>query len=164
MKKVFHNLTKVFSNIVIILLVFVLAFAVYNFVNVKLLKKDYSNLFGYTYFDIVTGSMVDAIHIDDYVFVKLTKNVSENDVISFKSNGIVVTHRIIKIDNDKIITKGDANNVIDKAITIDNVIGKVVYIGKGYGTILKTLSTPIVFITLFATILLFSYYFSLNKE
>lgn len=164
MKEVFRKIGKILGDVVIVILVCFLTLAVYSFVNVKLLHKDYANLFGYTYFDIVTGSMVDAIQIDDYVFVKLTKDVKENDIISFQNDGVIVTHRIIEMDEDKIITKGDANNVVDKTITKDNVIGKVVFIGKGYGTMLKTLSTPIVFIPLLMTILLFSTYFSLEKE
>lgn len=164
MKEVFNKIGKILSDIVIVILALLLCLALYNFITVKVLKKDYANLFGYTYFDIVTGSMVDAINIDDYVFVKITKNVKEKDIISYKSEGIVVTHRIVKMYDDKIVTKGDANNVVDKPITKDMVIGKVVFIGKGYGLVFKTLTTPIVLITLFTTILLFSYYFSLDKE
>ena len=164
MKEVFRKIGKIFSDILIVILGLFLCIALYNFLNVKVLKKDYVNMFGYTYFDIVTGSMVDTINIDDYVFVKLTNNIKENDIISYKADGIIVTHRVIKMYDDKIITKGDNNNVIDKAITKDDVVGKVVYIGKGYGTFLKTLTSPMVLITLCSTILLFSYYFSLKEE
>ncbi len=162
MKKVINIVAKVLSNVFIVVLSIFLLLAIYNLINIKVLKKDYTNLFGYTYFDILTGSMVDTINVDDYVFVKITKDVKKDDIISFRADDVIVTHRIIDINDKEIITKGDANNTIDNPITKNDVIGKVIYIGHGYGLLSKTIMSPMVLISLITTVVLFCIYFSMK--
>ena len=160
-------LSKIFNvimNLLIVLVSICLVFAIYSFICLKVVKKDYVNYFGYTYFEILTGSMEDEISIDDYVFVKLTDNVKEDDIISYKNGDDVVTHRIVKIDDKEIITRGDANNIDDDPISKDQVIGKVVHIGRNYGKYVKVITEPIVLVTFFATLILFSIAFSKGKE
>ena len=160
-------LSKIFNlitNVLIVLVSICLVFAIYNFVCLKVVKKDYVNYFGYTYFEILTGSMEDEINIDDYVFVKITDDVKKNDIISYKSGDDIVTHRIVKINKDEIVTRGDANNIDDDPIVRDQVIGKVVHVGRNYGKYIKIVTEPIVLITFFATLILFNIAFSKSKE
>lgn len=83
-------------------------------------------MFGYTYFVVATGSMSGTIEVDDIIFVKITKDVKNNDVITFKNtDGDIITHRLVNQKDGKYITKGDVNNVADEAITKDQIIGKV---------------------------------------
>jgi signal peptidase len=97
--------------------------------NIK--KNDYANILGYSFFEVETGSMENTIEIGDFIIVKLdNNNISNNDIITYKSNLSFITHRIIKIDENEIITKGDNNNSEDEPIKKENVIGKVVYIIK----------------------------------
>ncbi len=159
---------KILINIVMDILIFILvigiAFALYGFIQTKVQKKLYCNYFGYTYFQILTGSMEDYIKIDDIVLVRITDKVGEDDVVSYKSGNSVVTHRIIEVRDDGYITKGDNNNTTDGLIEKDKVIGKVVYIGKGFGKLKKVFLEPIVIIPLIATIVLFYWYIKLVKK
>ena len=82
-----------------------------------------------TMYQVATGSMGDTIKIDDYVLSIKQKSYKEGDAITFKYNDNFVTHRIVKIDGDKIITKGDANNDPDEEINISQVTGKVLISG-----------------------------------
>ncbi len=108
-------------------LVLLILLSVYTFVVTDIMKKDYVNIFGYSYFVVATGSMSGTIEVNDIIFVKLTDNVKNNDIITFKNqNGDIITHRIIQTSGNRIITKGDANNTQDDAITRNHVIGKVV--------------------------------------
>lgn len=54
------------------------------------------------------------------------------DIISFKANSMIITHRVVKIQEGSTLifqTKGDANNVLDPwDITADQVLGKVIRI------------------------------------
>ena len=114
---------KYFASFFLVLLV---SLCIYTFVITDILKKDYVNVFGYTYFVVATGSMSGTIEVDDIIFVKLTKDVKNNDVITFKSkDGDIITHRLIGQKDDKYITKGDVNNVTDELITKNQIIGKV---------------------------------------
>ena len=151
-RKIFH----VFLNITLFVVGFLLIISIYNFISIKLLHKEYTNMFGYTFMEITSGSMEPTIHVDDYVFIKLGhKNIKKGDIITFKVDDAVITHRITNIEGDKVVTKGDANNDNDNLIKHKDVIGKVVYIGSSFGIYLKVLQTPIVFIMIFVTIILF---------
>lgn len=80
-------------------------------------------------YKIETGSMEDNIHAGDYILIYKKKTYKVGDVVTFKKEDYFVTHRIIKKDGNKIITKGDANNTDDDEITSDKIIGKVIYNG-----------------------------------
>jgi len=159
---------KILVNILLDVMIFVLVIgilvALYGFIQTSVLKKNYSNYFGYTYFQILTGSMEDTINVDDVVFVHITKDVDVNDIISFNDEGSVVTHRVIEKTDKGFITKGDNNNASDGEITKDRVIGKVVKVGKQYGKVKRFVFEPIVVIPFIATIVLFSWYVSLSKK
>lgn len=117
------NIMKYIASVFLVLLV---SLCIYTFVMTDILKKDYVNVFGYTYFVVATGSMSGTIEVDDIIFVKITKNVKNNDIITFKNkDGDIITHRLIQKKGDKFITKGDVNNVVDEAITEKQIIGKV---------------------------------------
>ena len=105
------------------------------------------------------------IYVDDYVFVKINKNnIKKGDIITFKSDKSIITHRIVKIDKDTITTRGDNNNVDDQPINRKDIIGKVIHIGHEYGIYLKIIKTPTVFITFFISIILMDAALSEDKE
>ena len=110
-------------------LVLLVSLCIYTFVITDVLKKDYVNVFGYTYFVVATGSMSGTIEVDDIIFVRITKDVHTNDVITFKNkDGDIITHRLITQSGDTYVTKGDVNNVADEAITKSQIIGKVSFV------------------------------------
>ncbi len=157
---------KIFLNILIVIIGLFLLLSIYNFVNIKIMNKDYTNYFGYTFMNISSGSMEPTIKVKDYVIIKLNnKNYKKDDIVTFKSDNSIITHRIKTINKNTIITKGDANNTEDPPIQKKDIIGKVVHIGKSYGVILDVIKTPIVFISFFVTIILFDIALSSdNKE
>ncbi len=122
MKRI-KDILKYIASVFLVLLV---SLCIYTFVVTDIMKKDYVNVFGYTYFVVASGSMSGTIEVDDIIFVRLTKNVKPNDVITFKSeSGDIITHRLIKKDGSNYITKGDVNNVTDEAVSKEQIIGKV---------------------------------------
>ena len=71
---------------------------------------------------------------------------------------VIVTHRVINISEDKIITQGDNNNAEDDPIEIANVIGTVKYIGKGF----SKLTSVYVIMPLIVILMVINYF--LGKE
>lgn len=138
-----------FTIILIILLVIVS----FCYAQLKIFKKQYINFAGYTVFQVITGSMSGAIEIKDIVIVKLTDDINENDIITFKYKENFVTHRVIKIDDEKIVTKGDANDSEDEPIKKSDIVGKVVYIIPNISIWLDVLKTPQVIIAIMITII-----------
>ena len=80
-------------------------------------------------YKVKTGSMEDGIHAGDYILIYKKNNYKVGDVITFEKDGYHVTHRIVKKNGNKVVTKGDANNIEDDEIDIKTVIGKVIYTG-----------------------------------
>jgi len=137
---------NILKKVAYILLVLLVTLCLYTFLMTDILKKDYANVFGYTYFVVSTGSMSGTIEANDIILVKITKDVKKDDVITFKeSSGSMVTHRVIEVLGNKVITKGDVNNSEDDPITKNNIVGKVkVVISPSF--ILKSIA---IFIILF---------------
>lgn len=145
---------KVLLNIIITILTIILLILIYGFIQLNILKKDYLNFFGYTYFQTQTGSMSGTIEIDDIVIVKLGNNVKENDIITYKKDGYFITHRYIRTEGDKIIAKGDSNNKEDEPIEKDTIVGKVQFIIKNVRVWKKVFSDIRVIIPLIVTVIL----------
>lgn len=162
MKKVAKYITD-FLLIIVILAIF---FALYGFFQLLILQKDYANYFGYSMFEVVTGSMAPTININDAIIVKITDDVKLNDIVTYSSNGDFITHRIIDIKGNKIVTKGDYNNSEDKIIDKSDVIGKVVKVLPKLGVWKEIILSPTVIIIFLAASVLFSIAFSYksNKE
>jgi signal peptidase I len=109
-------------------------------------------IFGIRTFNVLTGSMEPTIHIGSLVFSKPEKNYFPGDIISFKRNNIIITHRILEIKNGQFITKGDANHIRDpQLVSKYNIIGKIDVILPGFGkfiSFIRTLPGFIIFVAI----------------
>ena len=123
---------------------------------VKIQKKDYANLFGYSLFEVATGSMKPTIQIGDVVIVKITKDVNENDIIVYIDGDDIITHRLVEKSEDNIVTRGDANNSEDKPIQENMIIGQVIKIVPQLGTWQNILSSPEVLALIIVLIIILS--------
>lgn len=76
------------------------------------------------------NSMYPTIEDGDYVLVVKTYNISVNDIIVFfdEDTGKYIAHRVVSIEDNTILTKGDNNNFYDDEITKREIIGKVIKI------------------------------------
>ena len=52
----------------------------------SIFNNSYANIFGYTFFEVATGSMSNTIEIGDVVIVKITKEVQENEIIVYSED------------------------------------------------------------------------------
>lgn len=145
-----NKTVKIIMNVILILIIIVLCvYVLLRFTNkVEIYKVE-------------TGSMENGIHAGDYIMVLKNTNYSIGDVVTYKKNNSLITHRIIKKDGDKIITKGDANNVEDEEISKSDIIGKVILKG-GILNFIVNFKYAIIF--LFLSIYLFTYYFDSRKK
>lgn len=110
----------------IITILFVLIICVC--ISINLLSAMNLSFFGIRIFRIGSGSMEPYLRVNDLILIGPSNEYNVNDVITFKDdNNTYITHRIIEINGDKIITKGDNNNTKDGSITKDVVVGKLIY-------------------------------------
>lgn len=154
-----NKILKIIKNIIINLIIFVLGIiaiiAIWTSIQLNVQNKEYIDLFGYSLFSTETGSMSPTIEKGDVVIVKLGQQVQENDIITYKNNNSFITHRIIEMDGESIIAKGDNNNTQDEPITKEAIVGKVTFIINNVEIWKKVFSDISVIIPVVITIILF---------
>ena len=99
--------------------------------------------FGYGIAIVLSGSMEPVISKDDLILVKESESYAVDDIVVYQNINSLVVHRIIAIDGDSIITKGDANNVADEPISAADIKGKVLMWNSFAGKGVSFLKTPI---------------------
>ena len=123
-KKTIKLIVDVITCILIGIVAIYLVFALYN----RFINKDGKFLIGkYYIFQIATGSMEHELFVGDYIVVEKSDNYKVGDIITYMENGYYITHRINKIDENTIVTKGDANNSSDSPISKDKIVGKFLF-------------------------------------
>ncbi len=157
---------KIFFGIIVFILGIILLFNIYNFVEIKILKKDLATISGKSILEVISGSMEPTIEVGDLIVIDtLDKDYKENDIVTFYDNeSSFVTHRIISINKDEIITKGDNNDSEDGVIKSEQIVGKYKFKIKGLGKIMAVIKKPITMILILIVGVLFCIFFSLDKE
>ena len=126
-----HKIINIIKNIIINTIIFILGIiailAIWTSIQLSIQNKEYVDIFGYSIFSTATGSMSPTIEKGDIVFVKIGEPAQEEDIITYQKDGAFITHRIVEINEDSIIAKGDNNNTLDEGITKDVIVGKVVF-------------------------------------
>ena len=123
-KKILKLIVDILTCILIGIVAIYLVFALYN----KFINKDGKFLIGkYYIFQIATGSMEHELFAGDYIVVEKTDNYKVGDIITYMEDGYYITHRINEIDENTIVTKGDANNSSDSPISRDKIVGKFLF-------------------------------------
>ena len=135
---------KLIYIILFLLMSIVLIFSIYSSFNIS--------FFGFRIYKIGSGSMIPYLNINDLIIIRESNNYSVNDVITYDNNdGSTTTHRIISINGDEVITKGDANNTEDFPISKDKIVGKLIFRIHNIGFINYLLSKPLFWIILFVS-------------
>ncbi|MCC2832923.1 MAG: signal peptidase I [Clostridium sp.] len=137
-------------GILVCLLIIILGIQAYN----KLIVRDETaGILGYNYKTVLTGSMEPAIPVGSIVITKEQSSYEIEDIISFQEEGAIITHRIITIDRERYITKGDANNVADtEEVQQKQILGKVILTIPLLGYLVMWLMSPVGIISLFIII------------
>ena len=107
MKKKIGKIAKYFLNVLTGIVIISIFFALYGFFQITVLNKSYANYFGYSFFEVETGSMAPTVDVEDVVIVKNTDKIKTNDIITYKLNKNFITHRVVDVQKNKVITKGE---------------------------------------------------------
>jgi len=153
--KIFKIIKNVIINAIIFILGIIAVIAIWTSIQLNVQNKEYIDIFGYSAFSTATASMSPTIEIGDIVLVKIGEETKEKDIITYKKDNKFITHRIIEINGESIIPKGDNNNTQDEAITKDAVVGKVVFIMNNVEVWKNVFSDPSVLVPVVLTVILF---------
>ena len=127
---------------------------------------------GYTPYVVLSGSMEPTIKTGSVCFINKHasyEKIKEKDIIAFRlKSGTLVTHRVIDITNEGLITKGDNNEDKDDVITTkNNFVGKnSFWIPKlGYLVVLfQSTKGKIIFITYIVLLFIAGLLFGEDKK
>ena len=160
-KQVQDNSIKHRIKSTVITVILILAVLVCLYIAIQVMTTGHANLFGFSLFRVVTGSMEPTIPVGSLLLSQQVDvdEVAVGDIVCFYSKdsnllGRVITHRVTEVlpsVDGKILlqTKGDANAVTDfQYVTEENLIGKVIYYageGKLLPEILSFFTTKIGF-------------------
>lgn len=137
--KLFNYISKVISNTILVLLIFIGLFLVVYVVSGKISQSKGENP-KMGLFTIISPSMTGTLNVYDVVFTKKINNndYKTGDIITFYSTndffkGTPITHRIVDVvettgSGKMYVTKGDANSAVDSdKVYPSNVLGKVLF-------------------------------------
>jgi len=159
------TLKKIIRVIIATIIILIVALNVYNFINIKILNKNLSTIFGYSTLEVVSGSMKPTIEVGELIVIDTNeKNYKKGDIVTFYDiNGSFVTHRIISIDEDKMITKGDNNDSKDDATDTNKIVGKYVCKIPFLGAVLSVVQKPVILALILVIGILYSYLVSTEE-
>lgn len=125
LKIIFKIIKYLLTTLVVLILAVVL---------IQRFSNNNIKVFGYSIYTIVSESMKPEYDIGDMIFVKSVdkQDIKLNDDIVYMGNidsydGKIITHRVIRINNNQIVTKGINNPIEDPPIKYDQVYGKVAF-------------------------------------
>ena len=160
------KITKRIIDIIIIILLYNIILVFISCIN----KIEDISLFGYKAYRITTDSMSPSINTGDVIIVKKVQEekLQAGDVITFKQQDKVITHRITHIDKQdgkkQYTTKGDNNNLEDnEKIEYSEIEGENVLTIPKLGYFIYALENQIVFLFIIL-ILLITLFFKIRKD
>ena len=119
----------------------VIGLSVYNWNARRVVGNELPMPFGIGVSVVLTGSMEPELSANDVIFVKKADDYSVGDVVVYSTGGSLTVHRIIFIEGDEVITKGDANDAEDKPINRSTIIGRVAWSVPYVGAVVRVLKT-----------------------
>lgn len=149
-EKTKKRITYSLRIILIVFISLVCGLTVYTWNN-KTLKGDVLPMpFKFGVAVVLTGSMEPNLSEDDLIIIKKTNDYNVEDIVVFQDKYTLVVHRIISVDGDTVITKGDANDSEDAPIKMSQIKGEVIDSYSGVGAVVKAIKSPIGVILLIA--------------
>lgn len=115
----------------------------YSFNAARLAGNQLPMPFGFGAAVVLSGSMEPELSVNDLIIVSDADSYERNDIVVYQGGRSLVVHRIISIDGETVLTKGDANNVEDAPIQLSAIKGKVIFHIPFVGNIVGALKTPV---------------------
>ena len=92
---------------------------------------------------VLSGSMEPELSVGDLLIISERESYEIDDVVVYQDSGMAITHRIVFIADNEIITRGDANNTDDSPISREQIKGEVVIAIPFVGYAVNAIKTPI---------------------
>lgn len=155
----------------IIKYIILIALIVLFIINLILSFEENTHILGIYMFNIVSESMEPTFYKDDLVVVRKCseKELKKGDIITFKQDDRIISHRIDGITKEKgevkFITKGDNNEVRDQEmVEVQDIYGKVLFSIKDVGKVIHYIQNARGFINIVMFIIILFVLISLRDN
>lgn len=155
----------------IIKYIILIALIVLFIINLILSFEENTHILGIYMFNIVSESMEPTFYKDDLVVVRKCseKELKKGDIITFKQDDRIISHRIDRITKEKgevkFITKGDNNEVRDQEmVEVQDIYGKVLFSIKDVGKVIHYIQNARGFINIVMFIIILFVLISLRDN
>ena len=160
------------KNIKAIMRIFLLAITAiiigvntYSIIATKVTRNVLPMPFGIGATVVLSGSMEPEFSAGALLIVAEAKDLEVGDVVVFQDGSMSVTHRIIDINGDSVITKGDANNTADAPMAIQQIKGEVILAIPLVGYLVNVIKSPLGTLAIIClALILLERSFSMEKE
>lgn len=103
----------------------------------------FSLFFDYQLKTVVSGSMEPKISTGSLIVIVPTQSFEVGDIVTFKKGNALVTHRVVSISGNKLITAGDANDSPDRdPVEKSKVVGGLFIAIPLLGYFIEFIQTP----------------------
>lgn len=146
-KRKLKSIGRIFLLVVISLII---GIRLYNWNAQTLAGNQMPMPFGVGISVVLSGSMEPTLSVNDLVVVREQNEYKVDDIVVYQDGDMLVIHKIVSVNGDEIITKGDANNVEDEPISVSDIKGKAVFHIPFLGAPVHFIKTPVGFILIIA--------------
>lgn len=130
--------------------VYLFFFIVFLIITINIFSLLNISFLGFRIYRVASGSMEPTLNVNDIILIKKGDYQIGDIITYYDENKQFITHRIVFLDNEKVITKGDANETNDTPINEKDIIGKYVYRIKSISLINRIFYKPFTWIVFFA--------------
>ncbi|MBQ1167491.1 MAG: signal peptidase I [Bacteroidales bacterium] len=150
-----NNTGRLIYRIVLIVLLSVfLGGSVYSLNARRVLRNALPMPFGIGTSVVLSGSMEPTLSVNDLVIVQTADTYAVGDVVVYQSGSSLVIHRIVRVEDKYVVTRGDANNTEDDPVALSAVKGRMVFaipfLGLPVRLLQSTLGTVLVIVLIAA--------------
>ena len=117
----------IYRIVLIVLLSVFLGGSVYSLNARRVMRNALPMPFGVGASVVLSGSMEPTLSVNDLVIVRAAEPYAEGDVVVYQSGSSLVIHRIVRVEDEYVVTKGDANNTEDDPVSLSAVKGRMAF-------------------------------------
>lgn len=127
----------------IILLSVFLGGSVYSLNARRVMRNALPMPFGFGTSVVLTGSMEPTLSVNDLVVIRAADTYAVDDVVVYQSGSSLVIHRIVRVEDEYVVTRGDANNTEDDPVPLSAVKGRMAFSIPFLGLPVRMLQSPL---------------------
>ena len=117
----------IYRIVLIVLLSVFLGGSVYSLNARRVMRNALPMPFGVGASVVLSGSMEPTLSVNDLVIVRAAESYAEGDVVVYQSGSSLVIHRIVRVEDEYVVTRGDANNTEDDPVSLSAVKGRMAF-------------------------------------